>query len=139
MEHHVLTSNHLKKTYKTKTDVILLAHSLIGTIRGKSANGLLIHNELFNVVAIVDRNAAGKLTSEECQGVEVNKPIYPDMQIAVYMQKAKAVILLTDPSPYLHTDIKTAIKNKLDIINTSFTFIKNIPSIKSLANLYKIN
>lgn len=138
MNTDIFKSNPLLKHYNKKTGVILLAHSLIGSVRGKSANGLMIHNELLKVVAIVDKEAPGKMTSEECLGVTINIPIYCDVKTAVHIHKAKAIVILVDPLPFLHTDIKIAILNKLDIINTSFRFIKDIPSIKTLAEFNNV-
>ncbi len=133
-----LFTNSLTETYPKKTDVILLAHHLLGTVRGKSVNGLIIHNELFNVVAIVDKNAVGQLTSEICQGVNKNVPVYPSTEIAGRLHDAKALVILCEPKEYWHSDIKTGIKLKMDIINTTFDFIKDNHPIKTYIHFHDV-
>lgn len=133
-----LSENLFLEHYQQKIDVILFAHDLIGNVRGKSANGLMIHNAIFNVVAIVDKNAVGLLTSEVCQGVNTNHPIYPNVEIACNLHDAKALIMLCDPKPYWHTEVKNGIKNKLDLINASFSFIKNEITVEALINHYNV-
>lgn len=111
--------------YKKKEDVIVLAHGLIGTVRGKTANGLIMHSTIFNVVALVDKNAVGKDTSEICKGVSLKVPIYSDVKSALNNHIAKALILAVPPAMENYKDIQNAVSAKLDIINTSFTFIKD--------------
>ena len=53
-------TNILTEQYSKGTDAILLAHTLTGTVRGKSINGLLIHQNLFNIKAIVDNKTINK-------------------------------------------------------------------------------
>lgn len=132
-------TNPLNKKYRDKTNVILFAHSLIGTVRGKSANGLMIHSKLFNVVAIIDSYNVGKKTSEICQGVVSDIPIYKNISDALNYHKAKAVVFLITPSTEIETEIYYAIRHKLDLINTSFSFIANIPGILELASEFDVD
>lgn len=125
--------------YKKKEDVILLAHNLIGTVRGKTANGLMIHSQIFNVVGIVDKNAAGKDTSKVCPGVKIKVPIYSDVKSALEENNAVAIILLIPIVPELYKEINDAICSNLDVINTSFTFIKDDNFLMELINLHKVN
>lgn len=124
--------NPFKGIYKGKVDVILYAHDLIGAVRGKSANGLMIHEKLFNIVAIVDKNAAGKDTSEICHGVQKKVPIYSSMNSALVNHKAKALIFLISPDKKWYNDIEICIQSGLDLINTTFDFIKDDQYILNL-------
>jgi len=119
-----------------KIDVILFAHNLIGTVRGKSANGLMIHDHLFKVVAIIDNKSVNKKTSEICLGIHHDVPIYENIKSALNFHKANALILLIPPTLEWYSEIETAIQLKLDIINTSFVFLKKI---KKLSKLSKLN
>lgn len=129
-------SNSLTRHYKDGTDVILYAHNLIGTVRGKSANGLLMNSKLFKVVAIVDKNACGKNTSEICKGVNIDIPIYNNVNNAIEKHEACAIIFLIPPENKWYREIEYSIGCGLDLINTSFYFIKNDPYIMQLITKY---
>lgn len=127
-----ITNPFLNK-YKEKINIILFAHHLIGTVRGKSANGLMIHSQIFNVVAIIDSNAIGKKTSEICLGVKIDVPIYKNLSDALLMHQVKALIFLIQPTNQWYPDIEFALKSGLDIINTSFLFLRQSEKIRKLA------
>ncbi|MFC2138493.1 DUF1611 domain-containing protein [Bacteroidota bacterium] len=135
----VKIDNPFKNIYNDQTDAILFAHSLIGTVRGKSANGLMIHSKLFNTVAIIDEFTAGKDTSNICQGVNKSVPIYSNLKSALQNHSAKVVIFLIPPISKWYNDIEIAAKNKLDIINTTFNFIKADPFIRDIAQIHDIS
>jgi uncharacterized NAD-dependent epimerase/dehydratase family protein len=137
------TNPHIQLTnpfhYKEKIDVILFAHDLIGTVRGKSANGLMIHNKIFNVVAIIDQMAINKKTSEVCLGVDYDVPIYNNIKNALKNHKAKALIILIAPEPMWYSEIEIGIYSKLDIINTSFLFLNKKTRFNKLSKNYNID
>ena len=120
----ILLANPFKQKYQEKINVILFAHHLIGTVRGKSANGLMIHSPIFNVVAIIDQESVGKKTSELCLGVKNDIPIYQNLTMAMKYHEAIALVLLIPPLQKWFSEIEIAIKFRLDIINTSFKFLK---------------
>lgn len=129
-------SNPLRKIYPDKVDAILYANELIGTVRGKSANGLMIHSKLFNIVAIVDDKASGVDTAKVCQGVNISVPVYATIDEALTKRKAKTLIFLQDPSKADLQDVRIALVHGLDLINTSFSFIRNLPDLTQLINEY---
>jgi uncharacterized NAD-dependent epimerase/dehydratase family protein len=126
--------NPFKGIYEKNTRAIILAHGLMGTVRSKSANGLLIHNKLFDIVAIVDKNAAGCDTSKICPGVNVSVPIFSSLSGSLKYTKADVLILLVPPFQECFSDLHIAVQEKMDLINTSFYFIKNDPFLLKLVN-----
>jgi len=117
-----------------KTEVILYAHYLVGTVRGKSVNGLLIHSRLFTVVGIIDKNAAGKDTEKICKGVNHSVPIFNDVASALNKSNPKAIIFLIEPNISWIIDIKCAAQYGLKLINTSFLFLKDEVEIMAVIN-----
>jgi len=77
--------------------------------------------------------ATGKDTAKVCSGVKISVPIYPDVSSAIENHKATVLILLIPPTEENYPEIEKAIKAKLDIINTSFKFIKNDGNLMALA------
>lgn len=134
----VKPSNPFYEIYNKRTEVILYAHNLIGTVRGKSANGIMMHSKLFNVVAIIDKQAVGRDTTKICPGVRISVPVYPNVTSALKNHKAAAMILLVPPLQEYYFDIEIAIKEKLDLVNTSFKFIKDDSYLIKLVKNYNI-
>ena len=134
----IQNSNPLLGAFAENTEVILFAHGLLGTPRGKSANGLMIHSKLFNVTAIVDRNSKGLDTSEICKGVKKRIPIYEDVITALNKHKAKALIFLIEPDNRWFNDYNAAAICGLDFINTTFNFIRNSSLLLDIIVKYKV-
>lgn len=129
-------SDSLRNIYPSKVNAILYAQDLIGTVRGKSANGLMIHSQLFNIVGIVDQNALGEDTAKICQGVNISVPVFASIENALEQHKAKAIIFLQDPSSVDLQDIRIALVRGLDLINTSFSFIRRDSELTQLTEEY---
>ena len=117
-----------------KKKAILLAHDLIGTVRSKSANGLMMHSRLFSVEAIVDQNAEGADTSKVCPGVTYKVPVYKSFSEAKKNHTVEVLILLVPPKSENYRDVENAIKTNCFIINTSFDLLKED---KYLLHLFK--
>jgi uncharacterized NAD-dependent epimerase/dehydratase family protein len=119
------------------TDAIILAHGYVGEILGKTVNGLLMHSKVFNIVAIVDREKAGKATSKICSGVTCDVPIYDSIYSAI-LHKPKVLILIGDPSSKNIDEIKYCITKGIDIINSSFTFLSDFVELTNLVHKHNI-
>ncbi len=119
------------------TDAIILAHGYVGEILGKTVHGLLMHGKVFNIVAITDREKAGQDTSVICPGVTKQVPIYDNLYSAI-LHKPKAMILIGEPSKKNFEEIKFAITNRIDIINSSFVFLTDFRELVDLADLYNV-
>ncbi|MCG8698025.1 MAG: DUF1611 domain-containing protein [Bacteroidales bacterium] len=132
MSRPVVLSNPFS-VYQGKIDVIVFAHSLVGTVRGKSAHGLMIHSHFFNVVAVIDASSSGKNTDEICSGVTKRIPIYDNISEALKQHMAGALVFLNEPHIRWFNELKLAIQHKLDIINSSFTFLNSNTILTKLA------
>jgi len=117
------------------TNAIILAHGYVGEILGKTVHGILMHSKIFNVVALVDRKKAGQDTSKICPGVNKKVPVYESIGEAI-MHNPEVMILIGEPSEKNLQEIKYCICNGLDVINSSFIFLKEIPELVILANKY---
>lgn len=121
----------INRIYKN-TPAIFLAHGYVGEMLGKTVNGVLMHSELFDVVALVDRNKVGQDTSEICPGVTKKVPIYSCIKETL-KYKPQVMILMGDPGENNMEEIKYCLDNGLDVINSSFTFLKDYPLLEKLA------
>jgi uncharacterized NAD-dependent epimerase/dehydratase family protein len=116
-----------QEIYKN-TDAIILAHGYVGEVLGKTVHGLLMHSKVFNILALVDRKKAGQRTSEICSGVTKDVPVYDNLHSAL-LHKPKVLILIGNPSQDNLEEIKLCIEKGIDIINSSFVFLKDFPEL----------
>ncbi len=114
------------------TPAIILAHGYVGEILGKSVHGILMHSTVFDTVALIDKHKVGQDTSKICPGVTKTVPIFNDIK-KTFLLKPKVMILIGDPDITNLNDIKSCITHKLDIINSSFKFLKDLPELVNLA------
>jgi uncharacterized NAD-dependent epimerase/dehydratase family protein len=126
----------LKQEIYNYAETIILAHGYVGEILGKTVHGILMHSKLFNTVALVDRNKAGLDTSIICPGVTKKIPIYDNIYSAV-LHKPKVMILIGDPSMQQMDEIKYCLNHGLDVINSSFVFLRDSPELIKLAKKHR--
>jgi uncharacterized NAD-dependent epimerase/dehydratase family protein len=119
------------------TNAIILAHGYVGEILGKTIHGILMHSRVFNILALVDKNKTGQDTSKICPGVTKVVPIYDNIGDAL-LHNPKVMILIGDPSEKNTDEIKSCILKGLDIINSSFLFLKDFPDLVALASAYNV-
>jgi uncharacterized NAD-dependent epimerase/dehydratase family protein len=122
----------LLQDYYNNTNAIFLAHGYVGEVLGKTVHGVLMHSKVFNVVALVDREKVGQDTSKICLGVTKKVPIYKNIY-ATSLHQPKVMILIGEPSEKNIDEIKGCISMGLDIINSSFVFLRDFPEIIELA------
>jgi len=115
------------------TNAIFLAHGYVGEVLGKTVHGVLMHSTVFNTVALIDRNKAGQDTSKICPGVTKQVPIYSHIKEAL-PHNPKVAILMGDPSEVNMQDIEHCIHCGLDVINSSFIFLKSFPELVKLSS-----
>ena len=125
------------KEFYNNTPTIFLAHGFVGEVLGKTVNGVLMHSDLFNIVAIVDQKRVGQDTAQICPGVTKTVPIVKEISEALEYE-AKVMILMGPPTQDKWEDIKLCIRKKMDIINSAFVFLSEIPEIVSLAAEYDV-
>jgi uncharacterized NAD-dependent epimerase/dehydratase family protein len=126
----------LQEIYRN-TKAIFLAHGYVGEILGKTVHGVLMHSKLFDVVALVDKHKTGQDTSKICSGVTKKVPIYENIYSA-WLHKPEVMILIGEPSEKNLDEIKECIKHGLDIINSSFIFLRDFPELIEMAEQYSV-
>ncbi len=118
----------LKKLFN-KTQSICLANDLVGSLKGKTLNGLLIQGTLFDIKVIVDSSNVGVETSEVCKGVKINIPVVSNFSDALkfinFAQK-RALLIIEKITNKTIDYIQKGISNKFDLVNTNFEFITEI-------------
>jgi uncharacterized NAD-dependent epimerase/dehydratase family protein len=122
----------LPQTIYNNTNAICIAHGYVGEILGKTVHGLLMHGEIFNIVALADKNKTGLNTSKICPGVTKKVPIYNSVDDTM-VHNPKVAILIGEPSLNNIQELKQCICYGLDIINSSFVFLKDFPELVMLA------
>ena len=118
--------------YKNETKALFLAHGYVGEILGKTINGVLMHSELFNVVALIDRNKVGISTRRNLPGVDKEVPVYASLSDALPL-KPSVLILMENSVNTSFDEIKLAIRLGMDIINPAFNLLNNNAELVALA------
>ena len=121
----------LQDHYKN-TNAVFLAHGYVGEIIGKTINGVLMHSEVFNIVALIDKNKVGIDTSKTLPGVRKKVPVYAACSETL-KYKPKVVILMENSINTSFEEIKQAIKAGMDIINSGFNLLNNNVELVNLA------
>lgn len=120
----------LRSAFDIPVPAVVLAEGAFGTPHGKTANGVVMHSELFDVRAVVDSTAAGRTAS----GV-LDRPDVPTVPVVESTAEAietapKATVLVIGVAPAggelpeaWATDIETAMEAGCDIVSGLHTFL----------------
>ena len=126
------------RDYYQDTPALIITHDYFDTKNAKTAHGVILYSEIFNVVGIVDRKFAGSRACDVVPFIKKAIPIYSSVKEALNNVNAKVLILgVAPPGGRLPQDwleeIKTAINAGLDIISGLHVFLSDIPEIAELA------
>ncbi|ADC70279.1 protein of unknown function DUF1611 [Methanocaldococcus sp. FS406-22] len=126
------------KDYYQNTPALIITHDYFDTKNAKTAHGVILYSEIFDVVGIVDGKFAGSRACDVVPFIKKDIPIYSSVKEALNNVNAKVLILgVAPPGGKLPTDwldeIKTAINAGLDIISGLHVFLSDIPEIAELA------
>ena len=119
---------------------VVLAEGEFGTPGGKTANGVVMHSELFDARAVVDSTAAGS-TADEVLGREDVRPIPVVDTMAEALECAPEVEALVIgvapaggalPEAWVE-DIRTAMRAGCDVVSGLHVFLGDDPEWSSLA------
>lgn len=124
--------------YYHHTNAIFIAHGYVGEILGKTINGVLMHSEVFNIVALIDRKKTGIDTSQSLPGVRKKIPVVGSLEEALDY-KPQLAILMENSINTSFDEIKQAIKEGLDIINPGFNLLNNNIELTQLARENSVN
>jgi uncharacterized NAD-dependent epimerase/dehydratase family protein len=115
-----------------RTPAVFLAHGYVGEILGKTVHGVLMHSRVFDVVALVDRHKAGQDTARICPGVTRSVPIHAALEEAL-AYAPKVLILAGGPAKDDLDCIRVCLRRGMDVVNSSFVFLRDVPELVSLA------
>jgi uncharacterized NAD-dependent epimerase/dehydratase family protein len=123
------------------TPLCLLTEGFLPTRQAKTATGILRYGN-WPISSILDSSCSGKKI-KDLTGIDCPAPIVSNIEEALKLNP-KALLIGIAPIggdlPESWIDIiKTAIKNKVHVINGLHNFLSDIPELKSLANEYQVN
>lgn len=127
-------------------NAIVITHGLLNTNRAKTAHGLIRDSSRYHVIAVIDPVSTGKDAGEVLDGKHRNIPVYASLKDFLRTSAEKAQYCLIGvagkggliPEGMLDT-IEKAILSGMHIVNGLHEFISDIPQIKALADIHKVN
>ena len=100
---------------------IIVTNGLLATDNAKTAHGLIRESKRFEIVGVVDHVDAGKDAGEVLDGRRRNIPVFKTVTEAMHVQPAYCIVGVATAGGVFPGDlieeVKTAIQNKLSIVN----------------------
>ncbi len=135
----------LRSEFDVRTPTVVLAEGEFGGTGGKTANGVTLHSEIFDVKVVIDSNAAGQL-AEDVLGTDTGEdiPVVASMEEALeQVPQATALVIGVAPAggnlpPEWQSDIKTAMRHGCSVISGLHVFLSEDPEWQSLASEYGV-
>lgn len=133
----------LRKSFDVPVPAVVLAESEFGETGGKTANGVVLHSEVFDVRAVVDTETAGLSPTDV-----LDKPEAPDVPIVESVERAldkapeaKALVIGVAPAggalpDAWVSDIEYAIRSGCDIVSGLHVFLSEQRRWTDLADEY---
>ena len=116
---------------------IILTAGLLDTVDAKTAHGLIRESERFEIVGIVDDKQAGRDAGEVLDGKNREIPIFETIEKAMVNNPVYCIIGVATTGgmfPGFMLDmVRTAIENKLSIVNGLHDYLSERADIKLLA------
>ena len=130
----------LRSAFSSPVSAIVLAEGEFGKPGGKTANGVVMHSELFDVQAVVDSERAGRNAAEILQYDDVDDiPVVEDVEQALASApEAEALVIGVAPAggglpKAWATDIQDAIRAGCDVVSGLHVFLAETPEWRDLA------
>ncbi len=128
----------LRDIYPEGTPALIITHDYFDTKNAKTAHGVIMYSEIFDVVGVVDRKFAGNRTCDVVPFIKEEISIYSSIKEALDNVNARVLILgVAPPGGRLPEDwldeIKAAINAGIDVISGLHVFLSDIPEIANLA------
>ncbi|HVM89642.1 MAG TPA: DUF1611 domain-containing protein [Puia sp.] len=116
---------------------IIITNGLLATDNAKTAHGLVRESERFEIVAVVDFANAGKDAGEVLDGKKRNIPVVKTIEETLHLKPAYCIVGVATAGGVfpgdLMEEVKSAIKNKLSIVNGLHDHLIEREDIKRLA------
>ena len=122
----------LRNAFTPPVPAIVLAEGEFGSTGGKTANGVVMHSELFSAVSVVDSETAGTTADEVLDRPDVDPvPIVASIEEALdRTPEAEALVIGVAPAggelpePWVE-DIRTAMKAGCDVVSGLHVFFSD--------------
>jgi uncharacterized NAD-dependent epimerase/dehydratase family protein len=116
---------------------IIVTNGLLATENAKTAHGLIRESERFEIVAVVDFANAGKDAGVMLDGKHRNIPVLGTIEETLCFKPAYCIVGVATSGGIFPGDllkeVKSAISNKLSIVNGLHDYLSARPDIKKLA------
>lgn len=130
----------LRSRYDAPIPAIVLAEGAFGDPDGKTANGVVMHSELFDAHAVVDSTCAGNSAEEVLSHPSTPAvPVVESMTAALATAPEASVLILGVapaggdlPDPW-QADIREAMRAGCDVVSGLHTFLGEDPEWRDLA------
>ncbi|MCB0601028.1 MAG: DUF1611 domain-containing protein [Saprospiraceae bacterium] len=127
------------------TPAIVLTHGLLHTMNAKTAHGLLRGTERFTILAVIDRDHAGRDAGEVMDGKNLSVPVFASVKDFLKQNPGKANTCIIGvaleggklPEDYRH-EISDAIEAGLNMVNGLHTYLSDDPTFSALANKHQV-
>ncbi len=117
---------------------IIVTNGLLATESAKTAHGLIRESNRFEIVAVVDFASAGKDAGEILDGNHRNIPVVKTIEETLSLKPAYCVVGVATAGGIFPGDlieeVKSAINNKLSIVNGLHDHLSEHADIKKLAD-----
>lgn len=131
----------LREAFDVPVPAIVLAEGEFGEPGGKTANGVVMHSELFDVRAVVDSTNAGRTVSEVLRNPELPAiPVVESTDTALTRASEANVLVIgvapaggALPTAWI-TEIQAAIRAECDVVSGLHTFLSEDPEWTGLAD-----
>ncbi|WP_231184781.1 DUF1611 domain-containing protein [Haladaptatus sp. DYF46] len=135
----------LRDAFDAPAPALVLAEGAFGTMDGKTANGVVMHSELFDAQAVIDSTHADEATSDVLGRADVTDvPIVPSTEDALERAPdAEALVIGVAPAggelpDEWVSDIEEAIRAGLDIVSGLHVFLSERDRWKRLADEHDV-
>ena len=116
---------------------ILITSGLLATDNAKTAHGLIRESNRYEITGVVDAVNAGRDAGEVVDGNPRNIPVFTTLEEALITNPSFCIVGVATAGGIFPGDlideVKTAIKNKLSVVNGLHDFLSERADIKQLA------
>ncbi|WP_227378598.1 DUF1611 domain-containing protein [Haladaptatus halobius] len=120
----------LRSAFDPPTPAVILAEGAFGKTAGKTANGVVMHSELFDVGAVVDSEQAGRSAADVLARSDIaDVPVVASMSAALEaVPEAEALVIGVAPAggalpEEWVTDIQAAMRTGCDVVSGLHVFL----------------
>jgi uncharacterized NAD-dependent epimerase/dehydratase family protein len=122
---------------------VILASGALGTLRGKTANGLIMYGRKYQIVAVIDETKAGRDAGEVIGIGKKGIPTVASLEDTLIYNPEALVIGIAPVGgrlpPEWRAIIHSAMSHGMDVINGLHQFLSEEPEFREAASNYGVN